>query len=54
MRNKNWHESDKVYEEMPDAIMRILFHYIRCKVIYSYKDDTKILTSVCNLEWEGI
>jgi len=24
--NENWHERDKVYEEMPDAIMRILFH----------------------------
>jgi len=24
--NENWRERDKVYEEMPDAIMRILFH----------------------------
>ena len=26
--NENWRERDKVYEEMPDAILRILFH--RC------------------------
>ena len=25
--NENWRESDKVYEEMLDAIMRILFHF---------------------------
>jgi len=26
--NENWRERDKVYEEMPDAILRILFR--RC------------------------
>jgi len=26
--NENWRERDKVYQEMPDAILRILFR--RC------------------------
>jgi len=36
--NENWREMDKVYEEMPDAILRILFcplvqmfNYVRIK-----------------------
>jgi len=36
--NENWRERGKVYEEMPDAILRILFHplvqtfnYVRIK-----------------------
>ena len=29
-------------------------YQIICKVIYSYKDDTKTLTSVYSLEWDGV
>ena len=29
-------------------------YQIRCKIIYSYKEDTKVQTGVHTLEWEGI